>query len=183
MGGTGSGRNDTWKDEFIEKAGEFAKEGATRKGMAKACGVSRWTFRKWMVEHPDLKEAVEEGEDFWNSQGVEDGLWKIGKGYYYTETKVTNVELTGKQDLFDQKTTNVKVPARKITKTTKYHAPNVTAIIFALINRQPERWKDVQQVEIFKGGTKQLEDRLNKAHERARAKAKKEGKVVEMGKK
>lgn len=176
----GTGIPNPFKEEYIERARALAQEGRTRKGIAIGLGVSRSTLYKWQCEHPELKEAMDEGADVANATKAEEGLWKLSHGYYSTETRVETVEITGKMTDFDKKMVTLKVPGRKITRTTKWHPPNVVAVIFSLVNREPERWKDLKQVEILKGGTKELEDRLQKAHERARDKAKKEGKVVEI---
>ena len=41
-----------------------------------------------------------------------------------------------------------KTVITKTTKTTKHVAPNPTAIIFALTNRDPENWKNRQTTDI-----------------------------------
>lgn len=65
-------------------------------------------------------------------------------GYKYTEKRIKRVLVEG----IDAEGAAVALPAEEITETHKHIVPNMTAIIFWLKNRQPERWRDVQAVDI-----------------------------------
>ena len=93
-------------------------------------GISERTFRTWQIEHPEILQSLKEGRDLADDR-VEDSLYKRALGYEYEETETT----AGADG------------SRRIKKTKKAVAPDVTACIFWLKNRQPERWRDVRQVE------------------------------------
>lgn len=98
--------------------------------MADACDVDTRTFYRWMNAHPELREAVDAGNDVFNPR-VERALAELATGYSVDEVQWFNVggELQSKT-------------------VRKHYPPNVTAIIYHTKNRMPERWRDVQRVEV-----------------------------------
>ena len=113
-------------------ANALARNGYTEEQMAKFLGISNATFATWKKRHPEFLEALKTSKDEVDFQ-VENSLLKRALGFEYEETEITG----GK----DGKPVKVK-------KTKKVVAPDTTACIFWLKNRQKERWRDVQQREI-----------------------------------
>lgn len=105
-------------------AAEKMAEGYTRKQLAQYFGIAQSTLYEWMKAHTEFAEAVKRAAAFIDRQ-VENSLFKRARGYEYDE-----IEMSG-----DGKKQRVK-------KTRKQVAPDVTACIFWLKNRQPERWRD-----------------------------------------
>jgi hypothetical protein len=103
---------------------------------AKKLGVSVATFEDYKNKYPEFLEAIKRGKapvDF----EVENALLKRALGYTFTETK-------SEVELLDGGVKNVKAS----TETIKEIAPDVTAQIFWLKNRNPERWRDIKQTEL-----------------------------------
>lgn len=60
---------------------------------------------------------------------VENALFKIAKGFHYTEDKIAP-------------------SGAKISNVKSYQAPNVGAIKLWLSNRKPETWREKQSIEL-----------------------------------
>ena len=117
-------------DIHPKKAGELALMGKTDIEIAKALGVSEATLNKWKSQYPEFIESLKDNKDIVDA-GVVKSLLQRANGYEYTEKSV-------KED-----------PERgTITTTTvKQVAPDVTAQIFWLKNRQPRDWRDKHDLE------------------------------------
>lgn len=117
--------------------------GAGYKELARLFGITTQRLHKWLVKHDALRVAVREGMDYWNIKEVEASLAHIAKGYDYVQTttkKSSKLVRTrsGKSEV---------VPLEEVTTRNEHVSPNVTAIMFFLQNRNPERWKNVRHVE------------------------------------
>jgi hypothetical protein len=125
------GRKSLYNPEFHpKKAGELALMGKTDVEIAKALDVSEATLNKWKTLYPEFTESLKANKDIVDS-GVVKSLLQRACGYEYTEISV-------KDD-----------PEKGIitTTTTKKVAPDVTAQIFWLKNRQSKDWRDKHEVE------------------------------------
>lgn len=105
---------------------QMAREGLIEKDIAHNLGVSESTFCGYKKKHPELVEALMEGKEVADAR-VESALYKRATGYTY-----------------DEITYEDGVETKRITK---HLAPDVTAGIFWLKNRRPDRWRDVKQVD------------------------------------
>lgn len=133
--------------------------GSTVDQLAKLFGISVTTLRHWMIEHPELKEAVREGRYQFDNTQVESALLKKAIGYEFTETTREPVIVTqdGEKVVIDRK--------MRVTKKVKKHLPPDTgAIKMWLTNRDPDKWKEKSEVE--HGMTSALEEALAKANKR-----------------
>ena len=132
------GRKPQWTDAKVEQMCKAIAAGKSYKDAYTAARVSHTTFFRHLNEDSEfcalVKKAEQEYQDWYDSQLVVDckrSLTELVRGYEWDET--TTESVTGK----DGKT--------KITKTKVVHkkaAPNPTAIIFALCNRDPDNWKN-----------------------------------------
>jgi hypothetical protein len=129
-----------YNSDFPQLAEMYLREGMTELQAAKRLGVSKTTFEQYKVQFPDFLAAIKKGKapvDF----EVENALLKRALGYTYTERKEEMAEIDTGEGV-------QPVPGKKVTETIKEVAPDVTAQIFWLKNRQPHRWRDVKGVEL-----------------------------------
>lgn len=125
----------------VSVIGKLYRRGCGNEEVAEILDISVQTLNKWMQEHPDLLEAKKAGREDFDNGRVEQGLLKRALGYWYTETKTEQIELRQGRGA-----NLVRVPADKIITMRKHMAPNVTAMIFWLCNRNPDRWKNIQTI-------------------------------------
>ena len=108
--------------------------GASPRELAEIFGVSCATIQKWMHQHDDFRQAIEDVSFHLNLK-VENALLKTACGYEYTE---------------------VKDSEGFVTRTTKLVPGNVAAQKFWLVNRSPDRWKDKVEQELTTAGGEPL---------------------------
>ena len=128
------GRPSSYKPEFAKMARHLCKLGATDADLAEAFGVSIVTIDNWKIKFREflgsLKASKEEADN-----RVERSLYARATGYSYDAVKIFHMK--------DGKIT--KVPY------TEHVPPDVTAQIYWLKNRRPDRWRDVQNIEAKMG--------------------------------
>lgn len=107
----------------------MARCGLTDEQMAKEFGVGIRTFYRWKKTYPEFCQSLKENKDFVDAL-VEDSLLKKAIGYEIEEVEVTASK--------DGKNSRIK-------KTKKW-IHDTTAAIFWLKNRQPDRWRDTQNL-------------------------------------
>jgi len=127
--------------------------------LARYFGVSNDTIEGWMKVHEEFNVAVRDGKDHFDSLRVESALLRRAMGYDYEERRVENIVL--KQGRGKNK---VRQPAQRISVTLKHAQADITACIYWLQNRRPDRWKDQRKVveQMFKG---KVEFQHNHNHE------------------
>lgn len=109
----------------------LAKEGKTLTEIAKIFKISRTTLYIWLGKHEDFEKELREASNM-ADELVEASLFRRSQGYSHPEEK-----------LFQYEGQVVRA------KTIKHHPPDVTACIFWLKNRQPERWREKHDVELL----------------------------------
>ncbi len=124
------GRPTKYESEFVEKVYKLALLGATDIEMADILGVSESTFNEWKKTKEGFSESIKKGKIDADAN-VTERLYKRAVGYKYVEKK-TEVDDKG---------------ATKVTTIEKTLAPDTTAQIFWLKNRQPKKWRDKTEVE------------------------------------
>lgn len=125
-----NGRPTKYKKEYAEQAAKLCFLGATDEMLADFFNVCEATINNWKSSHPDFLESIKESKAALDSR-VERSLFERAMGYSHPEEKVfcNNGEITTHQ-------------------TTKHYPPDSTSMIFWLKNRQPEKWRDKQEVEL-----------------------------------
>lgn len=103
-------------------------------------GIGLRTYHKWIGEHPDFAQAVEDAKtermQFFVQEAKKSLVKKIC-GYEVTETSVTTIPgKDGKPQIKEQKTNK------------KHIQPDTAAIIFTLTNGDPEHWRNRQSTEV-----------------------------------
>lgn len=141
----------------------WARDGITDKQIAEnQIGISERTFTRWKRDNPSIVSALKKGRAP-VIEKVEKSLYDLCQVQTYTETIVETYKENGKE----------KTHVRKITRETP---PNPTAIIFALKNLKPHKWRDKQEIK----GVVGLEKEVPKLYE-ALEKAAKEGSQSDPG--
>lgn len=119
------GKYKEWlTDEGLLQLGAWARDGLTNEQIAANIGISRKTLQEWCVKYSDIRDTLKRNKEIIDAQ-VENALLKRALGYTVTEVKT--------------------VESAKGTVTTtmvKEIAPDVTAGIFWLKNRQRPKWGD-----------------------------------------
>ena len=120
-----------------------AQLGAEDTHLAAAFQISTVTLNAWKNEHEDFLNALKKGKADWDNQTVVSALRRRAQGYSYTEVTEKSIQYvlrTGNRKAGKEKIT---APGIETTTAHKQMAPDVTACIFWLVNRQPEMWKHV----------------------------------------
>ena len=141
------GRPSKYKDEYAEQAYKLCLLSATDKDLADFFMVEESTINNWKNEHPIFLESIKRGKDAADAN-VANRLYQRAMGYEHSEDKIFN---NNGQAL--------------IVPTVKHYPPDSTAAIFWLKNRQRDKWRDKQEVEV--SGELNLADKLKAARERA----------------
>jgi hypothetical protein len=123
------GRPSKYKPECAEQAYKLCLLGATNDDLANFFEVATSTVDKWIAEIEEFSGSVKRGREIADSE-VADRLFKRATGYEHPEDDIRAV--------------NGQIV---ITPTVKRYAPDTTAAIFWLKNRQRDRWRDKQEHE------------------------------------
>jgi len=128
-------------------AQELAAQGKTNAEIAKALGISSATLYNWRNDHPEFKSCLSSGKDSYDTDVVEKALLEDAMGKDYEEVVLER----------DKEGFMVE------TKRTKKWQRNFQAQRMWLVNRNPARWKDQQELVIKDG---ELEAKLVAAEKR-----------------
>ncbi|MBM7717158.1 transcriptional regulator with XRE-family HTH domain [Bacillus thermophilus] len=132
------GKYHQWlTEEGLLKLEGWAKDGLTDEQIAGNIGISRSTLNEWKKRYPDISDTLKRGKEVVDRQ-VENALLKRALGYEYEEVKTYIEETDGKKK-------------KRVEKTTKHVAGDVTAQIFWLKNRKPGVWRDKKETELSGG--------------------------------
>lgn len=103
----------------------WARDGLTDEQIAGNIGINPATLYKWIDKFGEIGEAIKKGKAPVDFQ-VENAMLKRAMGYDYEEV-ITEVYDNGK---------------KHIRKVKKHMPGDVTAMIFWLKNRKPDKWRD-----------------------------------------
>ena len=129
-----------YQDTFPLLAEGYAREGMIDKEIAKKLGICEDTLYEYQKKYSEFSEAIKRGKAPIDVE-VENSLLKRTKGFEYEETTVEYKPADEGQ----------KASPKSIKKTTKFIVPDVTACIFWLKNRKPDKWRDKQEIEAGEG--------------------------------
>ena len=137
-------------NDYKELLIKLAKYGLTDKQMADVIGVTEQTINNWKLRNADFFESLKENKKIADAQVVK-SLFERATGYSHEEDKIFNDN--GKP---------------LIVPTVKHYAPDTTAAIFWLKNRDPENWRDKQDLELAgkDGGPIEINDTRKAALEK-----------------
>lgn len=132
-----AGRPTDYKPEFAEQAKKLCEIGATDIELADFFGVDVRTIYNWKHSHAEFFQAVCVGKDALDAR-VERSLYQRAVGYTFESEKV-----------FNYQGEIVRAPTRE------HVPPDPGAALNWLKNRQPDKWRDKQEVE-HSGGVKMI---------------------------
>jgi hypothetical protein len=124
------GRPSKYKAEYAEQAYKLCLLGATDKDMADFFEVDEATINRWKDAHNEFRESLKKGKMMADAT-VAQKLYHRAIGYEHNEIITASFQ--------GQITDTMEV--------VKHYAPDPTAAIFWLKNRQPKQWRDKQEVE------------------------------------
>lgn len=126
----GNGRPTRYRKEFDEQAHKLCLLGATDAQLADFFGVTEQTINNWKQRHPTFFESLKSGKEDADAK-VAASLYHRALGYSHPDVHISNYqgEIT-------------------VTPIIKRYAPDTTACIFWLKNRQPKDWRDKQEHEV-----------------------------------
>src|SRR5216683_2674105 len=136
-----TGRPTIYRPELATLARKLALLGATDQEMADALGIDQGTLDRWKMRHKEFRIAIQHGKIRADAE-VAQSLYNRARGMSLPAVKIFQGTPEGGP---------VIVPYQE------HLAPDVGAAKLWLSRRQPERWKERQEVDV--SGT--LEHRLN----------------------
>jgi len=132
-----------------------SEQGVDYNQLAKLFLISPDCLRNWMRDDQKLFRSIRMGLDLYLSNGCETTLAKKATGYTFPEREYQNVtlyEIEETTDTITGKTTVKKTPVgqelRLVKETWKHVQPDFNSLQMILTNRCPERWSNVQQLQI-----------------------------------
>lgn len=123
-------RPTLYKEEYAEQARKLCLLGATDKELADFFEVCEDTIHEWKKVHSLFSESVKKGK-LQADADVADRLYQRAMGYEHDEVDIRVIDHC-----------IVQTPIRKI------YAPDPTAAIFWLKNRQRTKWRDKVENEV-----------------------------------
>lgn len=131
------GRPSKFKEIFEahkDKIQILTENGLTDKQVSELFGITEQTYNNWKKAHPDFFESIKDWKLTADGE-IEVSLRDRAKGYSCPETKAQWV-----QD---------KDGGRwEYAELTRRYPPDPTSMIFWLKNRQPDKWRDKQEIDI-----------------------------------
>ena len=121
-------RPTRYRKEFALQAEKLCKLGAIDDELADFFEVNVATIQRWKKSHPEFCDSIKKGKELADAE-VADKLYQRATGYKHDDVHVSNYqgEIT-------------------LTPIIKEYAPDTTAAIFWLKNRQRDKWRDKQEV-------------------------------------
>ncbi len=129
-GNPGGGRPSSFRPEYAVQTYKLCLLGATDEDLASFFGVSEQTINTWKKEHDEFSLSLMEGKELADAN-VAKRFYNRAMGYTHPEEKV-----------FLYKGEPVRV------ETEKHYPPDTQAGMFWLVNRQPNRWKNKNAMEL-----------------------------------
>lgn len=126
------GRPTKFNTRMCPRVYKLALLGATDAQIADFLGISTATLDAWKNEHPRFLSALKRGKDTADAM-VAKSLYRRALGYRHKAVKIFADPKTG---------------AEKIVEYVEQYAPDTTACIFWLKNRQRAAWRDRIDTEI-----------------------------------
>lgn len=136
-----AGQPTKYKPEYENQVLILAEKGFTDKDIADVFNVHEDTINNWKKQFPQFFESLKKGKVVADEKVVQ-SLYQRALGYSHPEVHISNFQ-------------------GKITKTNiiKHYAPDTTACIFWLKNRDQARWRDKQELGVSTEGFRIIIDR------------------------
>lgn len=122
------GRPTKYKPEYARQAAKMCELGATDDELADFFEVTRKTLCNWKSKHKEFLRALTLGKEASDARVVS-SLYHRAMGYSHDEERIVTQD--GKPE---------------IVTVTRHYPPDTTAAIFWLKNRDPEKWREKQEI-------------------------------------
>ena len=129
-GNPGGGRPTAFKPAFVDQARKACEAGFTDRELAELFGVAETTINAWKLAHVEFSQALNAGKGV-PDERVKRSLYHRAVGYSYDAVKIFMP---------------AGAPAPVYAPYTEHVPPDTTAAIFWLKNRDPDNWRDKQEV-------------------------------------
>lgn len=124
----------TYKKEYAQLAYNQCLLGKTNEQLAQFFGISLTCLKDWMIKYSTFASAVKDGKETADGEVVA-ALFHRAKGYSHR-----SVEIKVVSDGTGLGSSVVRVPV------VKQYAPDPIAAMFWLKNRQPDVWREKQEI-------------------------------------
>ena len=125
-----AGQPTKYNDRILEQAEKLCVLGATDSDLADFFKVCEATINNWKHDHSKFLESIKRGKDKFDSEKIEGALRHRALGFDHDEEKVF-----------------CNMGHITTHNCTKHYPPDTTALIFWLKNRNPDRWRDRQEID------------------------------------
>ena len=127
-----------YSKEIVQKiCSLISKDSYTIEEISKMVSISKETYHSWARTKPDFMHSIKKAKGEFNEMVIMEAqrsLLKKVKGYSETETKTVYIPGISPS----------KPKIKEQVTTKKHYQPDTGAIIFTLINKDPENWKQRQ---------------------------------------
>jgi transcriptional regulator with XRE-family HTH domain len=124
------GRPSLLNDKLREQMLRMYEKGLTDLQVADIVGVSYRTLMRWKSEDEEFRQSIKETTEN-ADELVEKSLRSRAIGYSH---KATKINITKDGEVIE-------------TEYIEHYPPDPTSMIFWLKNRQPQRWREKQEIE------------------------------------
>ena len=139
------GQPTKYRPEYDKQAYKLCLLGAIDKELADFFEVDERTINNWKIEHPTFFQSIKSGKIEADAV-ISSSLFKSAKGYTSKEITYERMDADINPESEEPEDTMFEVFRKKVV--VKDVAPNPTAIIFWLKNRQPQKWRDKQEIKM-----------------------------------
>lgn len=123
---------------------KFSLAGLTDRQMAEIFEIAESTLNDWKLKYPKFSESLKKGKEEADANVVS-SLYKRAIGHKEKVKKAIKIKTyDGHGSLVDK---------IEMVEVEEYYLPEVAAQIFWLKNRQPDKWRDKQNVELEQKGS------------------------------
>ncbi len=144
-----AGRKTKYISAYCDQAEKLCKLGATDTELAEFFEVAESTLHKWKLDHPEFSESIKAGKIIADAN-VSAKLYQRAIGYSYDEVHYEKINVDVDQaEETDNEDMKMEVYRKKLI--VKEVAPDTTAQIFWLKNRQKKKWRDKIETGITDG--------------------------------
>jgi hypothetical protein len=126
----GRGRPSLYQPLYAVQAEKLCLLGATDAELADFFDIAESTLNLWKLDHPEFSESLKRGKTLADAH-VAERLFQRATGYVHDDVHISNYK-----------------GSITVTKIDKHYPPDTTAAIFWLKNRQKNRWRDSQNINV-----------------------------------
>ena len=125
------GRPTSYKKEYAEQAYKYCLLGATDAQLADFFEVAESTINNWKKDHPEFLESVRRGKTVADAN--------VAEAFY---KRATGFEKEDCEKVFQYQGEIIRAQIKE------YYPPDTGAAMNWLKNRQPDRWRDKQNLDL-----------------------------------